>query len=483
MQLNIDNINYLNEEQVALPTKESFQYPEKVLQFGTGVLLRGLPDYYIHKANQAYIFKGRVVVVKSTSSGGADAFTEQNGLYTVCVRGTVDGTLVEEDIVNNSISRVINANTEWNKILETASNKNLRIIISNTTEAGIVDSDDKFTDAPPASFPGKLLAILWKRFEVSSENGFVILPTELISNNGNTLKNIVVNLAKKNNLSAEFIDWIETKNYFCNTLVDRIVPGAYLNEILSYEDKLMIMAEPFGLWAIESDSIEVKQILEFATVNKGIVIAPSIEKFKEIKLRLLNGAHTLSCTLSILAGFDTVKQSMQNETFYQLVKTLLLEEIGPAIQSDTISEDDIVNFSNSVLDRFSNPFLEHKWLSIATNYTEKFKLRCIPILDKWYKKYQSIPQIFSLGFAAYLQLLSSDIEISDKSQNAIRELWRSSSNPINAILKETSFWDQDLTQYDGFEDKIKFYLEKNLDQDSMMTITSILENTNISDEK
>ncbi|PZP47590.1 MAG: altronate oxidoreductase [Pseudopedobacter saltans] len=483
MQLNIDNINSLKDTQLSLPTKESFQYPEKVLQFGTGVLLRGLPDYYIHKANQVGLFKGRVVVVKSTSSGGADSFSEQNGLYTVCLRGTIDGTIVEEDIVNNSISRVVNANTEWNNILETASNTELRIIISNTTEAGIVDSDDKITDVPPVSFPGKLLAVLLKRFEISPENNFVILPTELISNNGETLKKIVINLAKKNNVSTEFIDWIVTKNHFCNTLVDRIVPGAYHNENLSYEDKLMIMAEPFGLWAIESDSDEVKQILEFATIDKGIVIAPSIEKFKEIKLRLLNGAHTLSCALSILAGFDTVKQSMQNETFYQLIKTLLLEEIGPAIQSDTISENDITNFSNSVLDRFSNPFLEHKWLSIAVNYTEKFKLRCIPILEKWFNQYQSIPQIFSLGFAAYLQLLSSDVEISDKSQNTIRELWKSSSHPINAILKEKSLWDQDLTQYDGLEEKIKFYLDKNLKQNTMQSISSVLENTKISDEK
>ncbi|QES88809.1 tagaturonate reductase [Rhizosphaericola mali] len=483
MQLNIENIDSLKNAHVILPTKESFQYPEKVLQFGTGVLLRGLPDYYINKANQSGFFKGRIVVVKSTNSGGADAFSEQDSLYSVCVRGTVDGTLVEEDIINNSISRVINANTEWNKILETASNKDLRIIISNTTEVGIVDSDDKIMDAPPASFPGKILAILYKRFEVSPENGFVILPTELISNNGETLKKIVVNLAKKNNLGSEFVDWIITRNHFCNTLVDRIVPGAYNNENLSYDDKLMIMAEPFGLWAIESKEEEVKQILEFATIDKGIVITPSIEKFKEIKLRLLNGSHTLTCALSILSGFETVKQSMQNETFYQLVKTLLLEEIGPAIQSDTISENDITNFSNSILDRFSNPFLEHKWLSIATNYTEKFKLRCIPILDKWYNKYQSIPQFFSLGLAAYLQLLSSDIDISDKSQNTIRELWKSSSNPINAILKETSFWGQDLTIYDGLEEKLAFYLDKNLQKNAIQYMSAILKNTNISDEK
>src|SRR5215218_3457568 len=213
---------------VQLPDEELFELPEKVLQFGTGVLLRGLPDYFIDKANRQGIFNGRVVVIKSTDHGDTSAFDKQDGLYTLCVRGLENGVKVEENIINASISRVLSAKTEWDAILECAHNPTMQIIISNTTEVGIQLMNDDVRRHPPVSFPGKLLAFLHERYQAfngSIQSGIVIVPTELIPDNGRKLESIVLELAHLNGLSDEFIQWLEDANHFCNSLVDRIVPG------------------------------------------------------------------------------------------------------------------------------------------------------------------------------------------------------------------------------------------------------------------
>ena len=310
---------------VELPADDTFQLPEKVLQFGTGVLLRGLPDYFIDKANKQGLFNGRVVVVKSTAQGGSDEFEKQDGLYTLCVRGYDNGTVVDKFILNACISRVLAASESWKEILACAANPEMQVIISNTTEAGIVLVDDDVNAAPPSSFPGKLLAFLHERYKIFKGDlnaGFVILPTELITDNGKKLKEIVLELATRNKLEEGFIKWLNEANDFCSTLVDRIVPGKLSNadkeaaeRHLSYKDELMIMSEVYSLWAIETDSERAKAKLAFSACDKGVVIAPDINKFKELKLRLLNGSHTFTCGLAILQGFATVKEAMENETF------------------------------------------------------------------------------------------------------------------------------------------------------------------------
>jgi len=324
MQLSRKNIGNIQAQPgLTLPAANAFELPEKVLQFGTGVLLRGLPDYFIDKANRNGIFNGRVVVIKSTDSGGTDAFAKQDGLYTLCIKGLEDGKQVDETIINSSISRVLSAKNEWDQVLACAHNAEMQIIISNTTEVGITLVEDDVHAKPPQSFPGKLLAFLlerYKAFNGSVESGMVIIPTELITENGNKLRSIVLELAAMNKLDNDFVKWVETANDFCNSLVDRIVPGKLpeLDRIatekkLGYTDELMILSECFRLWAIESDSNRVRNILSFTSADDGAVIAPDIEKFRELKLRLLNGTHTFSCGLAYLAGFTTVREAMSNE--------------------------------------------------------------------------------------------------------------------------------------------------------------------------
>src|ERR1700754_5006738 len=361
---------------VVKPAADIFLLPEKVLQFGTGVLLRGLPDYFIDKANRMGLFNGRVVVVKSTDAGDSGAFYRQDGLYTLCVRGIEERKKVEENIINSSISRVLSARQQWQEILELAYFADMQVIVSNTTEVGIQLVQEDVLAGTPGSFPGKLLAFLYERykaFEGSPDSGMIIIPTELIVDNGKKLAGIVKELAVFNKLEDGFIKWVDEECRFCSSLVDRIVPGkpyaatlARLEQDLGYSDELLTISEVYRLWAIEGDN-KVRSVLSFAGADPGVVIAPDIEIYRELKLRLLNGTHTLSCGLAVLAGFQTVKQGMDDVAFAAFVSDLMMKEIALSIPYRFEGGDDFDakarEFGVKVLDRFRNPHLQHQWIS------------------------------------------------------------------------------------------------------------------------
>ena len=483
MILSRENLKNINGENVKVPAVELLELPERVIQFGTGVLLRGLPDYFIDKANRNGVFNGRVLVVKSTSQGGADAFSKQDNLYTLCVKGIEDGINVEENTINSSISRVLSAAQDWNEILKAAHNPDLQIVISNTTEVGIVLSEDKITDNPPQSYPGKLLAFLherYKAFNGSAESGMVIVPTELISDNADKLKDILLKLSVQNKLSWDFEQWLKTSNHFCKSLVDRIVPGKLpaaeqkaIQTQLGYEDELMIMAEPFRLWAIESSNPKVKEILSFEKADKGIFIVPSINKFKELKLRLLNGTHTLSCGLAILAGFDTVKEAMANEAFASYVSNLMQQEIAHSLENDDITYQDAVDFASSVIDRFSNPSLEHKWQAITLNFTSKMQMRNMPLIRKYYSQKNEVPPLIALGLSAYIIFMNTTKDganyianvkgkaypVQDEFAEILYDYWQNPETAIDNILGDRRLWDKNLNNYPGFNAAIKNYVD------------------------
>ena len=407
---------------------------EKVIQFGTGVLLRGLPDYFIHKANQQDVFNGSIVVIKSTSNGGVDDFANQDSLFTHCVRGVFNGENVDEHFVNTSISRVLAANEHWNQIIELAKSEDIEIVVSNTTEAGLVfDENDIFTNATPKSFPGKLLALLyerWLHFNGDVNKGWVILPTELLPDNGNLLKSILNKLASINKMPNAFVEWMNAANEFCNTLVDRIVPGKVsddelqvLEQKFGYKDNLLITSEPFALWAIEANKASTIEKLSFAKIDESIVVAPSIVKFREIKLRLLNGTHTFSCAVAILAGFETVTEAINDKGFNKFIKNLMLNEIVPCVMSSTITEEEAIQFSNKVIERFANPYIQHKWISIALNFEEKMKMRNGKLLETFAAQHEVPSYWMSLGFAAFCvymeQAHQKEIKIEDYCNNPL----------------------------------------------------------------
>jgi tagaturonate reductase len=461
-----------------IPAETIFSLPEKVLQFGTGVLLRGLPDYFIDKANKQGVFNGRIVIVKSTNQGDANTFNKQDNLYTQCVRGTVNGEKVEENIINASVSRVLAARDEWNEILKCAGDPQLQIIISNTTEVGIaLLNNDDVNDAPPVSFPGKLLSFLfarYKKFNGSAASGMVIIPTELITENGSKLKNIVVELARQNQLNENFIEWLKGSNDFCNSLVDRIVPGkltgadkTVTEEKLGYTDDLMIMSEVYGLWAIETADKRTIEILSFSKSDEGVVIASDINKHRELKLRLLNGSHTFSCALAMMLGFTTVKQAMSDPAFVSFITNLMMNEIVPAIVNEQISLEAAQIFSRQVLDRYKNPFIEHQWQSISLQYSSKMKMRNVPLLLQHYNKKESVPGLMALGFAAYLLFMQSDkndtgaytceaagrrYTINDDKAARLYELWRiaDTDNFVMTALQDKDLWGTDLSALTGF---------------------------------
>lgn len=477
MNLSTQTIGNIASAAVEVPAAGYFQLPEKVLQFGTGVLLRGLPDYFIDKANKQGVFNGRVVVVKSTRGGDSDSFGSQNGLFTLCVRGIDNGQKIEENIIVASISRMIAARHEWSEVLKCAANPDMQIVLSNTTEVGIELVKESIQATPPGSFPGKLLAFLFERYKIFQGHpakGMVIIPTELIPDNGTKLKNILIELSQFNKLEPAFLEWLQVHNHFCNSLVDRIVPGKLpaaeqeeMEKIAGYKDDLMIKSEVYRLWAIESDSEKVKEILSFSKVDSGVVIAPDINVFRELKLRLLNGSHTFSCGLAYLAGFTTVKEAMANPGFFHYISKLMMEEIAPAITGKDLSLEMAKDFALKVLDRYRNPHIEHKWISITMQYSSKMKMRNIPVLLKHYERHQTVPAHMALGFASHLLFMrctkaedgnfygssfGNKYLVNDDNASYYAAKWERLEVPelVKKVLGDTAFWEADLLALPGF---------------------------------
>ena len=456
-----------------------FDLPEKVLQFGTGVLLRGLPDYFIDKANRQGIFNGRVVVVKSTSGGDGAAFEKQDGLYTLCIRGLEEGKTVSKNIICSAISRVLSAKDEWGAVLKCAHHPEMEIIISNTTEVGIELVQDDILHHPPVSYPGKLLAFLYERYKAfagSDQCGMVIVPTELISDNGKKLESIVLELAHLNGLEENFIEWLEKHNHFCNSLVDRIVPGKpdtaakkSLEAELGYTDDLITMSEVYSLWAIEGNET-IASVLSFAAADKGVVITPDIHVFKELKLRLLNGTHSLSCAVAFLSGIVSVKEAMDNAVMAKFIKELMTSEIAKAIPYD-LPRDDAQAFAGKVLDRFRNPSIEHHWINISLNYTSKLEMRIVQVLLRYAELYKSVPENMALGFAAYLIFMKAvksendiyygnfngaDYPIKDPKAGYFFEQWKNYpvQQVVKNVLSNSALWNTDLSAIPGFAAKV-----------------------------
>lgn len=383
-----------------------FHLPEKVIQFGTGILLRGLVDYLIDKANKNNCFNGRVVIVKSTGNS-VDEFTAQNNLYTLLEKGRRNGEEVEQRTIVACVSRVIPAHEQWQKIIQCAAEPSIEIVVSNTTEAGLVFDQENINDEAPKSFPAKLTAYLWHRFKAfngDEQKGMVILPTELLSNNGNLLKQFVLQHATNNKLPVEFSNWINNSNYFCNTLVDRIVPGRSekndlinWNENIQYTDHIHATVEPYLLWAIEGNDY-IKQKLSFIQTDKRAVVDESIERYKELKLRILNGSNTTVAATAYLAGLNTVYDSVMDEVFRPFTEQLMNLEIIPTIIDNYPSAPD---FARQVIDRFENSFIRYPLLNITMQGSSKMNSRNTATIIRYFKKFDKYPPLMSIGLSSF----------------------------------------------------------------------------------
>ncbi len=382
------------------------QFPEKVLQFGEGNFLRCFVDWMLNKLNNEAGFNGSVVVVQPIANGIVKLLNEQDGLYTVYLRGLAGGETKSTHEVVNVISRGVNPYADFEGYLKTAEQPEMRFVISNTTEAGISYSDaDKLTDTPPASFPAKLGVWLYHRykfFKGDASKGMHIIPCELIEKNGDNLKDVIHKLIAAWKLEEGFGNWINTACTFSNTLVDRIVPGypreriKEINDELGYEDNLVVEGEPFHLWVIQAPE-SVQNELPFPSIGLDVLYVNDITPYRTRKVRILNGAHTALVPVAYLYGLETVRESVENPVVGEFIREVVFEEIIPTLD---LPEEELQKFAAEVMDRFRNPFIKHLLMSISLNSWSKFETRVLPSLLEYKRRKGIIPQKLALSLAA-----------------------------------------------------------------------------------
>ena len=453
--------------------------PEKVMQFGEGNFLRAFVDYFFDMANEKCGFNGKVALVQPIAMGLTEYINKQEGLYTLYLRGSEKGEKIDYKRVISSVSRCINPYGDWDKVLELARSKDLEIIVSNTTEAGIVhDTESQFDQCPPISFPAKLTRVLFERFTAGMP-GIVMLSCELIDNNGKELLRCVNQYIDDWKLSDEFRAWVNNENVFCSTLVDRIVPGrirdpkevAALDAANGYEDPLTDVGEVFGVWVIEGpDGLEDR--LPFKAAGVPVHVVPDVTPYKKRKVRILNGAHTGFVLGAYLAGFDIVRDCMHNDNIRGFMNKMLYDEVIPTLPLD---KDDLMAFAEAVQDRFNNPFVNHELLTISLNSTSKWKARNMPSFLEYIKAEGKLPACLTMSLAAYIAFYSNDIqELNDKGLVCRRpkgneyvisdDRWAlefyyehkndSAEELVRAVLTNERMWDQDLTKIEGLYDAV-----------------------------
>ena len=408
---------------------------EKVIQFGEGGFLRGFADWMLQKLNDNGSFEGSVVVVQPIENGMCQTLSEQNCLYTHLVRGTegVETTLVDV------ISRCVEPYVDFEAYLALADQPEMRYVISNTTESGIAFSDkDKITDAPPASFPAKVTLLLKRRYEKGLP-GFIFLPCELIDRNGDNLKKAVLQYAERWNLGDGFVSWINERNHFCNTLVDRINTGYPKGEDidLGYEDNMLNTSEFFHLWVIEADC-DIEAELPFNKAGLNVIVTKdALEMYRTRKVRILNGAHTSLVAYALLEGFDTVKSCMDNATMRAHAEKCIFEEIIPTLD---LPKNELEEYARNVLERFSNPYIKHYWSSIVLNSVSKFKVRVLPSILEYIKRFNKMPSTLIFSFAKLIDLYRTDMTNDDPK---VTEFMKNAT--VKEILSNASLWDTDLS--------------------------------------
>lgn len=441
-------------------------YTERIIQFGEGNFLRAFANWMIHEMNKQANFDAGVVAIQPINQGLIKMLNDQDGLYTLYLNGIKNGNAISEHEVIDCIQRGINPYENYADYLANAENPNLRFMISNTTEAGIAyNAEDKLDDAPQSSFPGKLTALLHKRFKAfggASDKGLIHIPCELIDRNGDNLKRIILQYATDWDLGDDFVEWINEDNIFCNTLVDRIVPGypkdkmEAITKELGYKDNLVVEGEQFHLWVIEGPE-SVKEEIPSEICGLNIVFTDNMEPYRTRKVRILNGAHTSLVPVGYLYGIDKVRESLEDSVVGGFLKDAIFNEICPTLD---LSEEELNQFSNDVLDRFRNPYLEHALISISLNSVSKYKTRVLPSVLEFVKRKNALPKNLLFSLAALIAFYKGDrngetIAIKDDQQvlDFFNEQWNSNnpSQVAKAVLSNTGFWGTDLTAIAGLE--------------------------------
>ena len=400
--------------------------PLRVMQYGEGNFLRAFVDYMLDIANEKGDFNGDIMLVKPISFGNAEAFEKQDGRYTVLLRGLKDGQRVEESRVITSVRGCLDAYTEYERYAALAKEASLRFVVSNTTEAGIVlDESDDFALCPPRTFPGKLCKFLFERaehFGYAMDKGLIMLPVELIDDNGIMLKRCVLRLAEIWGLGKRFIQWLNKACVFTSTLVDRIVTGypkdeaPALWEKLGYEDRLLVTAEPFALWVIEADK-DISGELPLDKAGLPVIFTDNQKPYKQRKVRILNGAHTSFVPMAFLMGHDDVLGAMGDKLVRGFMEHTIHDEVIPTLD---LPKADLESFAEAVTQRFNNPYIHHRLLSLCLNSVSKWRARCLPSLTVYLNKQGKLPEHLAFSLAA-LAALYRDGELKDGALHKSRD--------------------------------------------------------------
>ena len=440
-------------------------YPERIVQFGAGNFLRGFTDWIIQMLNEQTDFASGVVVVKVTP-GTYPELEAQGGLFHVTLEGMRNGVFHSETKRIDCLQRFVYPYIDFESYRALARQPEVRFLISNTTETGIrYDAQDHLADTPATTFPAKLTQFLHERFqhfEGDTGRGCIILPTELIVNNGDELRRIVLQYATQWELSPSFVAWVTEANLFCNTLVDRIVSGAptaeqaqALTERIGLEDRQLVMAEWYHSWVIEAPA-RLHDELPVRGTGLGVQIVTDVEPYRQTKVRILNGLHTSMLPLACFLGIETVHEAMNHPALKRWIQALVYDEIIPSM---SLNQEELREFANAVLERFNNPTLKHRFASIALNTLSKVRVRLIPSIQAYQAQYGTLPPRLVLALAAIIRFYQGTwngqpLPIQDEAwvMEWFAQLWQTPMSPAEraqAVLSNEALWGENLLNVDG----------------------------------
>ena len=447
----------------------------KVVQFGEGNFLRTFVDLYfdtLNKEGNEY----SVSIVKPITFGTLDKFVEQKNKYHIVLRGVANGKPVEDVYKVDVLENVIDPFNDMDKYYSLARDEQLKIIVSNTTEAGICfNSADKIDGFEEITYPAKLTKFLLERYNAGLD-GVYLMPVELIDNNADELKKCVDKYIELWGLSSEFKAWNDKRNFYCNTLVDRIVSGypktaedvEKLEKLIGENDKLVSIGEPFGLWAVEKKG-DIEKYIKSGVHNIEVVITDNIKYYKKRKVRVLNGSHTNIVPVGLWCGAETVYDCMQDEKLSKFLQDTLTYEIVPFVSDDVAAT---TVFADSITERFLNPYLNHLLTSISLNSISKWRARNLPSFKDYYAKFNAIPQNLTIGFSYLMAIYSSVVKRDDgyfvKLPN--REIQIQDDKPyleyfatkksVKDFMADVNVWGEDLTKYNNFYDTVSANIDK-----------------------
>jgi tagaturonate reductase len=453
-------------------------YPVKIIQFGEGNFLRAFFDWMVDQMNKKIDFNTGIAVVQPIEQGLANILHGQGGLYHLYLQGIKDGQPVSDVSLIDAIQRALNPYTQYDDYLNLIDNPDLRFLVSNTTESGIAYLETDQPDmTPQKSFPAKVTALLYRRFQIfngSIDKGLIIFCCELIDRNADKLKEYVLKYAQSWQLPADFTDWINNANTFCNTLVDRIVPGYpkdKINDIqksLGFQDQLVVEGEYFHVWVIEAPG-RVKKEFPAQDAGLNVIFTDDLTPYRELKVRILNGAHTASFAVSLLSGIETVKESIEHPQVGRFMRETIFEEVCPNIKLTGI---DPVSYAEGILERFFNPYIKHFWKSIALNSVSKWQTRVLPSLIDYHTRTNNLPPRLVFSLAALISYyrgkhngniirIDDSREIIDFFQSAwagFSENNKASLGVAEKVLANTEFWKMQLNDIPGLRELLATYI-------------------------